>query len=238
MTRRQYRALHKWIFIFMSAFILIWLISGILIVTPTGWSGAASRHSMPAVNYRNASLSPAEAIKRLEQHTDTGLDIRNIQLQQINDQLLYRINAKGSKPRHIDAVSGEYFEFTPELAEDIARSNFDIDAPLLEITRLTAHDTSYLFGELPVFRIRFENNPDASYFVSESNGRVSRHTLLSRIRSVIVSLHAFEPVEMLTHSKSLRKTLLVLTCTISLLGALIGIYLTLPAGRKNRQTAD
>lgn len=237
MTRGQFRTLHKWIFIFMGAIILAWCASGILMVLPMQWFGAAVDGVQPAIDYRNITLSPAEAAARLEQHTGTRLDVRRIQLQQIHEHLLYQINAEGHATGYIDALTGGYFEFTPDLAEQITRTAFDIDAPLAESTRLTEHDTSYPFGQLPVFRVRFADGTGSRYFVNESSARVSRSTALSRLRSAIVSLHTFEPVEYFTHSSKLRKNLLVLTGAITMLGAIIGYILALPGGRRHKQAA-
>jgi len=237
MTRRQYRTLHKWIFIFMGVFIIMWSLSGVLMVLPGDWFGAVTRSNQPAADYHNINLSPVQAIASLERHTGTRPDVKRIQLQQIHSYLLYEIKAKGQKPVYINSQTGEYFEFTPELAEDVTRTNFEIDAPLEESIRLTEHDTSYPFGELPVFRIRFTDQQGVSYFVSERNATVYRSSVLSRIRSAINSLHTFEPLTFLTDSQDVKNWLLVLTGTLSLLGAIIGYILTLPAGRKNKQSA-
>lgn len=238
MTRGQYRTLHKWIFIFMGAFILIWCVSGIVMVLPMYWFGAEIHRGQPAIDYRRVTLSPAEAAERLEQHTGARLDVRRIQLRQVHDRLLYQVNAKGQASGYIDGLTGEYFQFTPELAEQITRAAFDIDAPLAESTRQTEHDTSYPFGQLPVYRVRFADGSGARYFVTESEASVSRSTALSRLRHAIVSLHAFEPLDFFTNSPQLRKNLLVLTSVLTMMGAIIGYIMVLPAGRKNKQSAN
>jgi len=236
MTRGTLRTLHKWIFIFMGAFILIWCLSGVLMVLPQQLFGESIRFSRPAVDYRNVTLSPAGAIARLRQYTGHEVNARRVELLQIHYQLLYRIEAGDHTNHYIDALSGRRFEFTPALAEDIARNAFGIRKPAIESTRLTEHDKSYPLGQLPVYRVRFEAKPDVQYYVNEANGRVTRSTTTASIRNVIMALHALEPVEQLTHNRELRRNLLVLTGTISLLGAVFGYILTLPAGRKGKQT--
>jgi hypothetical protein len=215
----------------------MWSLSGVLMVLPGYWFGAVTRSNQPAVDYHNITLSPAQAIASLEQHTGTRSDVRNIQLQQIHTYMLYRINAKGQKPVYINSQTGEYFEFTPELAEDVTRTNFEINSPLEETIRLTEHDISYPFGQLPVFRVRFTDQQGVSYIVSERNATVYRSSTLSRIRSAINSMHTFQPLNFLTDNEDVIKWLLVLTGTLSLLGAMIGYILTLPVGRKNKQPA-
>ena len=219
----------------MGLFMLTWLISGIVMLLPQYWFGAITRHEQPAVDFRTITLSPAQAIRYYEGHTRTPLDIKQIQLQQIHHHLLYSIKADGYETGYIDSQTGRYFEFTPELAEQITRFKFDNNAPLLESTRLTGHDTTYPFGQLPVFRVRFEDDPGVKYFVSEKNAAVTRSSALSRVRGAIVSLHDFGPLEFLTNSSNLRRNLLIATGALSLLGAVIGLYLTLPTRRKHRQ---
>lgn len=236
MTRGQYRALHKWIFIFMGAFILMWCASGILMVLPQHWFGESIEYSRPAVEYRNVTLSPADAIRQLEQHTGSEADVISVSLLQIHYRLLYRIQTGDWKYHYIDSLTGENFEFTPALAEDITRSIFTINSPAIESTRLTAHDMSYPLGELPVYRVRFEDN-GASFFVKEQDGRVTRSTIPAILRNLVMTLHVLEPVEHFTHSVWLRKNILVLTGALTLLGAVIGYILTLPAGRKGKQSA-
>lgn len=237
MTRGQYRTIHKWIFIFMGALILIWCVSGILMVVPAYWFGAHTINILPTVDYRQFTLSPAEAAARLEQHTGTRLNVRHIQLQQIHDHLLYQIKAEGHETGYIDGLTGEYFEFTPELAEQIIRTAFEIDAPLAESTLQTQHDASYPYGQLPVYRIHFTHEPGARYFVNESNAMVSRSTTLSGLRNIIVSLHTFEPVKSFTKSPQLSNILLVLTSALTMLGAIIGYILATPYGRRRKRPA-
>ncbi len=237
MTRGQYRTLHKWIFIFMGAILLIWCISGMAMMLPMEWFGAANKWSRITVDYRSISVTPAEAVTRLEQHTGTSLEVKNIQLQQIHDQLLYKINTAENGVGLIDSYTGELFQFTPDIAENLARAAFDIEAPLTESTRLTSHDDTYPFGQLPVYRLHFLEGSGKRYFVTEGDARVSRSTAMSRIRAAIVSLHTFQPVEYFTHSPQLRKNLLLLTGALTTLGAIIGYILALPRGRKTKPTA-
>lgn len=219
----------------MGVFILIWCISGILMIMPSDWFGGSARLSRPDIDYRNVMLSPAEAISRLEAHTGVAENIKNIQLQQIHHHLVYQIRTMGSGVHRIDGVTGDYFEYTAELAEDMARNAFKINAPLIESTRLTEHDSTFPFGQLPAYRMRFDNEPDVNYFVIENNARIRRSTNTSLIAGIIMSLHTLEPVEHITNSRMVRDTFLYLTGGLTLLGAIIGYIMTLPAGRKKRR---
>lgn len=234
MTRGQYRTLHKWIFIFMGAFILMWCISGILMMLPLEWFGGVNRLSRPVIDYRNVRLSPADAIRRLDVLADGQAEVKRVHLVQIHDRPVYRIRTDDNDFHYIDGLTGDVFEFTPALAEAIPRSLFAITAPAIETTRLTAHDASYPAGPLPAYRVRFEDAPAANLFVHEQDGRVVRMTATARLRNGIMSLHTLNPLESLTHSAKLRKTLLVSTAVVTLLGAIIGYILTLPGGNRSR----
>ena len=80
MNRRQLRVMHKWRFFFMGAFILMWCISGMLMILPGWWFGATNRTSLPPVDMHNITLSPSQAIARLEEDLGGRLDIRNMQI--------------------------------------------------------------------------------------------------------------------------------------------------------------
>lgn len=235
MNRSRLRTLHRWIFIFMGVFILMWLASGIVMTLPQYWFGAVTRYDQPEVDFRLATVSPAETVARLENPAGEKTAIRKIQLRGLGDRILYQVTLDNNDTRYIDAQTGEPFEFTLELATAIARRNFDIESPLLEQTRLTEHDAYYPFGQLPVYRIRFSDSPGISYFVLENQNRVFRSSMLSRIRGAIVSLHNFGPVDFFSSNPDTRKNLLILTGALSLLGAVAGFILTLPRRRRDSQ---
>lgn len=237
MTRGQYRMLHKWIFIFMGAFILMWCISGILMMLPQDWFGEANTYSRPAIDFRKVTLSPAAAIERVATQSGGTLQATQAELTQIHDTPVYRVSGADGESRVIDAVTGEPFVFTAALAEAIPRSVFSITAPMTEQTRLTEHDGAYRFGQLPAYRLRFEDAPEADFYVVESDGRVIRMTAIARVRNFIMTLHALDPVGRLTHSDNLRKLMLVSTALVTILGAIVGYILTLPGGAKGRRPA-
>jgi uncharacterized iron-regulated membrane protein len=231
------RSLHRWIFIFMGLVMLVWLISGILMAVPHYWFGGVTRYHQPAAEFRTVNLSPAEAISRLEQQHGGRLDIEHIWLVQIENTPLYRIMAADAGSGFINGVTGEPFEFQPALAEQLARQQFNIDTPLLESTRLTAHSHTYPFGPLPVHRLRFVQHPGQYYYVNEEDASVSRSTTLSRIYNGITSLHDFSPLDTLAGNLKLRMPLLVLTGLLSLVGTIIGVLLIFPLRRKRNRSA-
>jgi hypothetical protein len=228
MTPGKLRRIHRWIFIFMGIFIVSWLLSGLLMATPSGWFGPVAKHVNPAIDYNLVTMSPAEAIKRLTEQDATATDIKNVSMLQINEDVLYSIRVANGDTRLINASNGELFIFTEQLALDIIRNSFKVDTPLEDIEHLTQHDRTYPWGELPAWRVRFEDNPSNAYYLAEPTLKVYRSSIATRIRAAITSLHEFTPVTIITSNRWVRTWLLIIVAAISLAGAVIGVWLTLP----------
>jgi hypothetical protein len=232
MNRRLFRTLHRTIFIFMGIFIVIWLLSGLLMAMPASWFGPVASHQNPPADWSRVTLSPATAIARATARQDPPAAARDVSLRQINEHLLYSVTMTDGKEVLIDARRGKRFEFTPALAESIVRTAFKVDAPLQEISILEKHDHSYSWGGLPAWRMSFQDDPTAVYYLGQHDLRMFRSSLLTRVRSAIVSLHEFEPVKLVSDNWWVRKGLLILISTIALAGAVAGLFLLLPARRK------
>jgi hypothetical protein len=128
----------------------------------------------------------------------------------------------------INARNGELFVFTEQLVLDIIRNSFNTDIPLNEIEHLTQHDFNYPSGGLPAWRVRFEDKPSNAYYLVESTLKVYRSSIVTRVRAAIISLHELTPVMMITSNSWVRIWLLIIVAAISLAGAMIGVWLTLP----------
>jgi hypothetical protein len=232
MNRSQLRTVHRWVFTATGIFILIWLLSGLLMALPDYWFGNVVKWpDKPRVDYHKAVVSPAAAIARLEAGAAGAVEVTNLNLRQISGHLLYSITLADDGEQLVDAMTGEHFRFSPELAESMIRENFNIDAPLAEIEQLTEHSTLYPWGNLPVYRLVFGDSPSTSYFVVQNNLKLYRSSPVTKLRAAITSLHAFEPVNLLTSDKRIRNWLLIGISTIALAGAITGVLLTLPRRR-------
>jgi hypothetical protein len=227
-------SLHRWIFIFVGIFMVTWLLSGILMAMPPYWFGPTAHHRNPQADFRSVVISPAEAISRMEQHTGQPANVTDIRLRQINNDILYAIRLEEGGEQLVNATTGEEFVFTPELATSIIRKNFRIETPLIEVRKLESHSRDYPWGSLPVYRLDFADDGSANYFVAEQDLKIFRSSTLTRVRAAINSLHAFDPVKLISDNDWVRKGLLIVIGTIGLAGALIGVWLTLPIGRGRR----
>jgi len=232
MDYRQLRTLHRWIFNLAGIFIVIWLLSGLFMAMPAYWFGPTAYHKNPPADFRRVAISPAEAIVSMERHNGQPAKVVNVQLRQINDDVLYAIRLENGDEQLVNAMTGEYFSFTPELAEDIIRRNFKVKAPLADIRRLDGYVRDYSWGSLPVYELRFEGEGSASYYVAEKDLRLIRSSALTRVRAAIAGLHEFGPVKLISDSLWTRKGLLMAISAIALAGAVIGVWMTLPLRRR------
>jgi hypothetical protein len=232
MNRKLFRTIHRTIFIFMGIFIISWLLSGLLMTIPASWFGPVADHQNPPADWSRITLSPAAAIARATTREYPPAAARNVSLRQINEHLLYSVTTTDDKEVLIDAHRGRQFEFTPALAESIIRTAFKVDAPLQEISILEQHDHSYPWGSLPAWRVSFQDAPSAEYYLAERDLRMFRSSPVTRIRAAIMSLHEFEPITLVTDNWWVRKGLLIAISAIALVGAMAGLFLTLPGNRK------
>jgi hypothetical protein len=216
MTRKTWYSLHKWLAVGVGIFILTWTISGIVMVLPSRWFGTPEpEEALVIPKYRNASVSPAQAVVALEKELNLSVDLSEITMRQVLDRVVYEISYPDGGAHLIDATSGELFRITPEVAEQIARRNHGGQAQIFSLERLNEHNLIYPFGPLPVYQVVFEDDRSAYYYVRVRNGAVERSTGLTRLRNLITSLHTFEPVKLISNRDTLRKGLLVITGLIA-----------------------
>jgi hypothetical protein len=209
------------------------ILSGLLMIMPPDWFGAAPHWPRnPPADYHQAVLSPSDAVARLTTDTGSPVEIKQIKLRQINEHLLYSIVHGENSKQLIDAATGEYFNFTPELAESMIRNEFSIETPLTEIEQLTEHSSVYPWGSLPAYRMTFDDSSSESYFLVQDDLKLYRSSTVTRVRAAITSLHEFIPLKYITDDSRVRLGLLGLVFGTALVGAITGMLLTLPRRKR------
>ena len=221
---------HKWLGVTVGAFILVWLISGIVIILPPPFP-APGRQRTPPLDFQEITVSPAEAVGNLGKVLKASPQVMSVSLRRVVDAVVYEVvvNPRGS--HLIDARSGQVFMITPEVAEQIARDGFPSSARVLQIERVDRHSFAYPWGPLPAYRIEFDDDRATVSYISTSDGTVRRSDRWSRIRGAITSLHTFEPVKLVTKRDAVRKGLLVLLSVVGMGVAGTGYYLARPRRR-------
>jgi len=228
MRRDTLYKIHKWIAVTVGMFILMWLISGIVMILPRTSNGPGTNQKLAPVNFREITMSPAQAIANLEKTLGSHMDVNSVSLRRIRGTMLYKINVKPGNSHLIDVRTGRLFIITTEVAEQIARDEFSLQAHVLQIKSVDRNDYFYPWGPLPAYRIIFDDNWATVSHVSTSDGTVRSSNRLNRIKAAIGSLHTFEPLKLITKQSNVRKGLLVLLSLVGIGVALTGYYLALP----------
>jgi len=181
----------------------------------------------PAVDFRSVTLSPAAAIANLEKVFGKDLEVDRMNLRRLHDTVVYEVGLKSGGSHQINAVSGQVFTMTPELAEQIVRDTFPTQARVLQIDRIGRYTYSYQWGPLPAYEIVLENEPSAAYYVSVQEGTVRRSDRWNRIQGALASLHTFQPLKLVTTRDPFRRGLLVIVAIVGLAVAITGYCLAL-----------
>jgi len=233
--RRTVYTVHKWIAVFVGLFILVWLISGIVMMMPPLFPGPARQQEARPVNFREVTVSPAEAVEELARVLGSYPEVNRLSLRRIGDTLAYQVSLKSGVSHLIDARSRQLFTVTQELAEQIARDEFSIQTPVHHIDLVRRHTFDYSWGPLPAYRIMFDDKQGTVSYVSTIDGTVQRSDRWSRIRAAITSLHTFEPLRLVTERDWVRKGVLFVLSLIGIGAAGTGYYLALPRRRAFRR---
>jgi hypothetical protein len=230
---KTWRFIHKWTAIFIGVFILLWTISGLVMVLPGEWFNSKPLISSQAATYEDAIISPEEASESLGQHLGQKIEVAGMTFRSILGELYYLISLEDASTYLVNVVNGNILAITPQVAEEIGRSAIPTRAELTELERLDSHDFFYPFGPLPTYRLKFADNSRDIYYVSMIDGVISKSTSATRVRAMISSLHTFEPIVSLFNKHRTRDLLLVITSLIAIVTAITGYYLAvLPLLRK------
>jgi hypothetical protein len=239
MKVKTWHQIHKYLAIFAGLFLLAWTVSGIVMMLPVEWFEPTAMTTPERIDYSGAMISPAVAVERLEEKLGAPVEVITLELKTIQGRPIYDIIAANVGSKLIDATTGAPFQVTQKVAEQIAREAIASQAEIQSTVRIKEHNISYPFGPLPVFRIAFSDRPGMYYYVTTQDGVISQSNWLTRVRSAVVSLHTFEPVQLLTDKTGVRQGLLVVTAAVGVLVALTGYYIAiLPAMRRRQRKAS
>lgn len=219
---------HRWTAMMVGAFILMWLVSGIIMILP----GPPRQPSLAPLDYRQVTISPAEAVAHLGQALGSAPRVDSVSLRRIADTAVYEIAVQGGSLHLIDGRAGRLLAINPELAERLARDEFESRAAVRRIDLLTRHGFGYPIGPLPVYRIVFDDKWATTSFVSVRDGTVRRINRWRGLLRAMGSLHSFEPIGLITRQEGIRKGLLVLVALLGIGAAGTGYYLGLARRRR------
>jgi hypothetical protein len=226
-TLKTWHQIHKWISIAVGLFLLVWLVSGVVMVLPERWFQPLLLAPGEGIDYTSASLSPQAAIEHLEQTKGEEVQVSWVGFSALDGRLAYHLYLVDGSSALIDATTGEPIVVDVEMAERIASRLGDGGTGPGTVQWVYKHDLVYPFGPLPVYRVIYDRSSAPMVYVSPEDGSVSVSSPGTRLRSALASLHTFEPLRLLTPSERLRKGLLVLLGLVGIGTALTGYFLAI-----------
>jgi hypothetical protein len=227
MNRWPMYKIHKWLAVTAGVFLLMWLSSGVSMILPPILPGPDLVRWAPNVDFRDITLSPAQALKNLESALGITIEADHMNLRRIQDIVIYEIRLKNGSAHLINALSGQIFSITRDLAERYVRNTYPTEGDVLKVEQVDRYSYAYQWGSLPAYRVVLDANPSVDFYVSVNDGVVRRTDRWDRLRGVLGSFHTFQPVKLITSRDELRKGLLVLLSLVAIGAAATGYYLAL-----------
>jgi hypothetical protein len=228
MTMRRwpiYR-IHKWFAVTVGGFLLVWLFSGIIMVLPPISPGPDPVPKAATVDFRNITLSPAQAVTNLEKALGTPSQVSSISLKRIQDVLAYEIRSSNGGLHLINAVSGQLFSITRDQAERYVLDTYPTEGRVQKIETVKHHSYAYQWGPVPTYRIVLDSDPSVDFYVSVNDGAVRRSDRWNRFVGAFASLHTFEPIKLITRRDAVRRGLMIAAGMMGIGAAVTGYCLS------------
>src|SRR4030095_12744473 len=219
--------IHKWLAVTAGVFLLVWLITGVIMVLPPLSNGPAPVQPVRKIDFRDITQSPAQAIANLEKILGTTSHVNSMSLKWIHDVLVYEIHFENGGRHFINAVTGQVFSITRALAERFVLEAYPGQGRAQKGETQEHHSYGYQWGPLPVYQIVLDSAQSTVYYVSTDDGSVRRSDRLDRIRGARMSLHTFDPIKLITKRDAVRNGLMIITSLIGIIASLTGYYLAL-----------
>ena len=222
--KTHYR-IHRLLAIPLGLFLLVQLLTGALYALPI--PGAVPLGDATAsLPWSEVRVSPSEAA--------AGAEAQQIRLYRVGDGAVYEIDTIGGPPQFVDARTGSTFLLDEEGARAVAKETIDTDAPIRHVRRLDAHEFWYPDGHLPCYLVTFDDGNEV--YVQAPSGRAVHATnSIESARRLLLSLHEFELVHVLTGSTRVAKLTLLMMAGLGALAILSGYNIVLQQRRALRR---
>lgn len=215
---------HKWFAVAAGLLTLLWFGSAVVMMLPDPLFGskAARRETAESLDFRQVKVTVPEAIAALEAATGQPAQITGVGLRRFRGRLLYSLSTPGGKSYLIDAISGEPFIITEQVAREIAFSAVSRSASLGPARKIEKFDSDYNWGPLPAYRFQVEDSPGTAVYVGIQTGEVRSTDRLGRIRAFLTGTHTLQFLRPMLPNWSVKLTMLVFS--------VIGVGMTLLGG--------
>jgi len=211
---------HKWLALLMAIQILFWFVSGLFFaVVPIEW--VRSEHLITQAPPVSISMNDAAAgLQRIAQAG--GRPGEKIELRTIMGRPVALVTGGTPRPRLYDLGSGRQLSPIPApLAAAIAERDHIGDTRASSVQLVTDASPEYR-GALPAWRVNFEGENAASFYVASDTGAVSaRRSTLWRVYDFLWSLHIMD----FKNHEDFNTPLLIIATALGLVIILTGIVL-------------
>ena len=224
------RTLHKWMGIVIGLALLMWTTTGIIMVLPV--NRVRDTGDRP-LQIGRAVISPAQAIARIAQG-DSAPRVRSVVLLQIADHVVYQLETR-RRGVLVNAETGEPFEISALVAEQVAREAFRGTAGKVTVEHLTAYDARYSGGDLPTFRVSLGDSASTVSYVSARNGSIVTADSRRRLRGIVGKLHDFSAIKAVISADWVHRGLAITACVLSIVSIFTGYWLALPRRQTPRR---
>jgi uncharacterized iron-regulated membrane protein len=219
---RGSRQLHRWIAYVIGALVLVWSVTGVVMMFPPPMTIRAS--AAEVINPADATRTPAEALHALALGEPA---VRSLTLRRLAGRLVYDFTLPGGAHAFVDATTAEPVVFNDSLARALLNTVLIDGVTSRNMVPLAAHDDQYRFGALPAFRFELDDAAGTLVHIA-SDGMVSSSNRRGRFRGVMAALHEFQLPGGLIPQKP-RKLLLLGASAFTIVLIVTGYVLVLPA---------
>ncbi len=231
------RKIHKYIAIVLGFVFLVWIVSGTMMVLPKPTPKAIKTGPMQPFDVSAATLSPADAIARLEENLGQDLEVSGIKVIPLPDRIAYEVRARRQRPALVDAGTGDLVIVTQDMAARIAREHVREDVGESAVELIESHSPTYPWGALPVYRVAFEAGQGTIVYVGQADASVTVTDLRQQLWALLISVHDFGIVRALFGIQSLHTPLLLLAAAASLVLVVTGYYMVFVTPARRRRKA-
>ena len=150
---RRSRQWHRWGAWGLGAFVLLWTVSGLFMILPTG-RPIMRPPPAPDIELGADVVTPQAALASLE--GDGPVKVRSVTLEPLDGRLFYRFSLRKGGDRMVDARTAAPFVLDDSTAARLARAAVRRNPGVAGVERLTKGDARYK-GSLPAFRVVFDD---------------------------------------------------------------------------------
>lgn len=191
-TRRWAPRLHKWVALVVGIQLLAWSASG-LFMTVIPISHVRGEHNIRKQEMVDLRATAPIPIANALERAPAGA-VSRVELRALAGRPVYEIAIDGSPSVLLDARSGALLSPVAEShAIEIAAADFAGAGQVTQATLITEKPPIEFRGDLPVWRISFDDPDETNLYVSAATGRVvARRSATWRIYDFLWSLHIMD----------------------------------------------